>query len=69
MKAPGIAADKCPLAQFPHLKQYRNIGATTQDKLYQGLYNQRLKDLTAFRFEDNKATEADQFKLLCKNYI
>ena len=51
---------------------YRNTGTSThddgllKDKLYQGLYNQRWKDLTAFRFEDEQASEADLFKLLRK---
>ena len=51
---------------------YRNTGTSThddgllKDKLYQGLYNQKWKDLTAFRFEDQQASEADLFKLLRK---
>ena len=51
---------------------YRNTGTSThddgllKDKLYQGLYNQRWKDLTAFCFEDEQASEADLFKLLRK---
>ena len=51
---------------------YRNTGTSThddgllKDKLYQGLYNQKWKDLTAFRFEDEQASEADLFKLLRK---
>ena len=38
-----------------------------KDKLYLGLHNQRLLDLTVWKYEDPKATEADLFKLLRKN--
>ena len=35
--------------------------------LYLGLHNQRLLDLTVWKYEDPNATEADLFKLLRKN--
>ena len=50
-----------------HQLLYRNTGTSSHDDgllkdlLYKGLYNQRLTDLTACRFEEEKATEADFF--------
>ena len=52
---------------------YKNTRSATVDdsvmkeKLYLGLHNQRLLDLTLWKYEDPNATEADLFKLLRKN--
>ena len=54
------------------LRLYNNTGSTMDDsilksKLYDGLHSQRLRDLTAWKYEDDTATEADLFKLLRKS--
>ena len=52
---------------------YNNTGSSAMDdsilksKLYDGLHSQRLRDLTAWKYEDDTATEADLFKLLRKS--